>query len=268
MGRRIFWILLLILFVVIILSTFIGPQAPGGPNLICNGSFESGNFVDTPEERIEPGPKCKKLCGGSSSLDNWQIARLPETRVQTCAAASDAVCWWNNANQDGITARDGQFAVDLTGFERRPPNEYGRVQQSVPTQPGGLYEFSFYLGSSIKFPPPMPAPPKAPRMGVVVEVFRVREGEQGKWSVNATIPTAKDDKSHWDSHGEPPDSEKFRFHAVDQTTTLRFTGTAEPGMPGDLEGRYLGLDNVSLRKVCWIVDALLFDCFVQDPCRR
>ena len=59
----------------------------------------------------------------------------------------------------------------------------------------------------------------------------------------------------------------MRFRAVDRTTTIMFLGTGEAGTSGN-GGDYVGLDNVSLRKVCWIVEAVLFDCFVQDPCRR
>ena len=60
--------------------------------------------------------------------------------------------------------------------------------------------------------------------------------------------------THWDPH-------TMRFKAVDQTTRIDFSGFGEPGKDGN-GGNYVGLDSVSLRKVCFIVDGILFGCSI------
>jgi hypothetical protein len=258
MNRRTLLLLFVVftLIVIVFVATFIGPNLfiAGGPNLICNGSFEAGKFVDDPAEPIVRGPECKMLCGGSSALDNWQIFRQPVTGDQNCDSAKDAICWSQSPNTLNINAQDGQRDVDLSGFFGRPPKQFGQVQQSVEnTQPGVSYELSFAIGSSAKFPPPTPAPPSPPRIGVFVKVIGVPDADR---SFDATTPTAE--VSHWDPHS-------YRFRAADRTTTIIFMGTGEPGTSGN-GGDYVGLDNVSLREVCWIVSAILFGCSVQSHC--
>src|SRR5262249_18199578 len=66
-----------------------------GPELIRNGSFESGQFVSIPPETIEEGG-IKKLCTGSSALSDWQVFGQGATS-QDCSTL-DAVGWVDNSN--------------------------------------------------------------------------------------------------------------------------------------------------------------------------
>ena len=58
------------------------------------------------------------------------------------------------------------------------------------------------------------------------------------------------------SHWEP---RSFRLKATDSNITIRFAGIGVPGASGN-GGDYIGLDDVSLRKVCFIGNAILNGC--------
>ena len=241
MSRGRVLLLIVLTFIVgVIVGIFIGPRLfiAGGDNLILNGSFEqSGQYVSTPDEPIL-SDACKVLCGGSSALESWQVFRQPVEGSQSCTNAKDAACWGKPSGT--MHAQDGAFTVDLTGEAGRPPRQFGQVQQSVEnTQPGQTYELSFAVGSSRRFPPP-----QGTRIGIFVTVVGVQD-----LFVEA-IQT--DEPSHWDLRS-------FRFKAADRLTTIRFSGSEEPLITGN-GGDFLGLDNVVLRKVCFIVNAVLFGC--------
>jgi hypothetical protein len=215
-----------------------------GNNLVRNGSFETGNFVNDPAEPIMDGSECKALCGGSSALSDWQVFRGPVSGGQSCANEKDAICWFQSNNTLNIDAQDGQRAVDLTGFNGRPPQQFGSVQQDVGnTQPAELYELSFEIGSSSNFAPPTPNP----QIGILVKVVGVQNAQA---SFDVTIPIT--DVSHWEQHS-------MRFRAVDRTTTIIFSGIGK-APPNGNGGDYVGLDNVSLRKVCSLFDFLWSGC--------
>jgi hypothetical protein len=227
--------------------------APDGRNLVKNGSFEAGNLTETVDEPIVRGPNCKVLCDGSSAIDGWQVSGngVPHpNRTCTNGKAFDAVCWIINPPQClpqsppcpdsfGIAAQDGNNLVDLTGAGRRPPAMYGIVSQDVPTDVGKTYELSFQIGSSNA------STFAAEGLGVFVEIPEVFSG-----FFPAPPPQTA---SQWAAQG-PPGS--FRFRAGSQTTTLRFSGAVSQGNGSD----YIGLDNVSLQKVCVIWTARLFGC--------
>ncbi len=239
-------LLISLVFVVIALGP--GLFIAGGPNLVRNGSFETGRFVPDPVEIIVSGQNFKVLCGGSSALDDWHVFRQPVTGGQNCGSSKDAIAWCQSPSTLAIDAQEGRFFVDLTGFNTRPPQQFGQVQQDVEnTEPGALYELSFAIGSSSRFPPPTPKPPNPPQIGIFVKVVGVSNGAM---SFDATAPTP--DVSHWDLH-------TMRFRAVDRTTQIMFLGVGNPGTAG-VGGDYVGLDNVSLRRVCFIVDAILYGC--------
>jgi hypothetical protein len=123
----------------------------------------------------------------------------------------------------------------------RPPSRYGKVSQAVSTDIGKTYELSFFIGSASRFP--------GEGLGVRVEIPGVEIPGQGFFSA----PPPQSGASNWSDPKDPP---RFRFKAVGETTTLNFTGAVSIGN-GSL---YIGLDNVSLQKVCFIVRALLFGC--------
>jgi hypothetical protein len=254
MNRCILLLLAVAILILIAFAAFVGFFIPGGDNLVCNGSFETGKFVNDQAEPIDDASECKVLCGGSSALDDWQVFRGLITDGQSCDSAKDAVCWFRSPNTLKIDAAidadgDGHFAVDLTGFNGRPPEQFGSVQQDVQnTQPGEQYELSFAIGSSSRFPPPTPNP----RIGISVEVVGVKNGKN-----SFDVPIT--DVSHWEQHS-------MTFKAVDPTTRIIFSGFGNPAPNGGNGGDFVGLDNVSIRKVCWIVNAILYGCGSQKRC--
>ena len=100
-------------------------------------------FVDDPNERFDPDCNCKELCGGSSTLDDWQIFKGGSG--QNCNTDKDAVAWVESPNLSGIGATEGIRMIDLIGFLGRVPSGFGAVQQKVEQlQPMARYEL-FYL---------------------------------------------------------------------------------------------------------------------------
>jgi hypothetical protein len=249
------WVIAALLAIVLVVTfrEFLGSMlfVPDGRNLVRNGSFEAGNPTATDDEPFATGPNCKVLCDGSSAIDGWQVSgNGPPHPPRTCTngKAFDAVCWIINPPQClpqsppcpdvfGIVAQDGNNFVDLTGFGGRPPAAYGTVSQDVPTEVGKTYELSFQIGSSSRF--------AAEGLGIFVDIPGVFSG-----FFPAPPPQTV---SQWAAQG-PPGS--FRFRAGSQTTTLRFSGAVSQGNGSD----YIGIDNVSLQKVCFIGLARLFGC--------
>jgi hypothetical protein len=114
-------ILLALVGVAFSFSIFVRPLH--GPELMRNGSFESGQFVSTPSEPITQGVKL--LCAGSSALSDWQVFKQGAAS-QDCNTRN-AVSWVGTPNNFAITAADGQRLLDLTGFASKPPTQYGKV---------------------------------------------------------------------------------------------------------------------------------------------
>lgn len=217
----------------------------GGDNLVRNGGFESGQFVDDPNEAIVRGTNCKMLCGGSTALDNWQVFRLPVRGNQSCDNAKDAICWVKTPNTLNINAQSGDFDVDLTGFNGRSPQQFGRVRQSIEnTQPGHRYELSFYVGSSKMF-----LPPKNAKVGILVDVA----SSSGASIVSRSFDAIQNGKqSNWVQYS-------IDFKAADQLTTITFTGSEEP-VNSEVGSDHIGLDNVVLKKMCFFLIAELYGC--------
>jgi hypothetical protein len=101
---------------------------------------------------------------------------------------------------------------------------------------------SFQIGSSSTF--------AAEGLGVKVDISGVQLD-------NPFFPApAPQAVSQW-APARPPEN-PVRFRATMPTTTLRFTGAVFP--PQFKGSEYIGIDNVSLHKVCFIVIAILYGC--------
>jgi hypothetical protein len=255
-----FWVIVLLVLVstgtALFLFEFVGPGlfGPDGRNLMKNGSFESGH--PTNDENKIPGPNIAPLCDGSTSIDAWVASGIGRTGGGTCSGGRkrDVIGWVANphecspnvppCNSFHIGAQDGDDFIDVTGNEHRPPSEYGKLSQDVSTDIGKTYELSFFIGSSSSFP--------GERFGVRVEIPGVEIPGDAKGFFSA--PPPQSGVSNWSNPNDPP---HFRFRAVSETTTLNFTGAISVGGTGS---DYIGLDNVSLQKVCFIVIAVLFNC--------
>jgi len=237
MNRR-FWFYLIPLTVVVILGllTILDFRSYGvtlyGPNLLRNPSFEQGNFANEPGQQLLQG--CKILCGGSNEMDSWQIFRQPANTAQGCTADPDAIARCSKNNPFSLTTDDGEFFVDLTGYNNRPPAQFGAIQQTVAnTTAGKEYELSFRIGSSSKYKPTAP-PGSTPFYSVTASVLGVK---QQSFRVGAATEV-----SHWDPQA-------MSFIAPTGGTTIAFYGS---GSGGD----FLGIDGASLRRICSILEVL------------
>jgi hypothetical protein len=258
---------LLLVVVVILLITF-GTQpfpliervlfGPDGHNLLQNGGFESGNaFNPGPDETFTPGPNTRILCDHSTSIEHW-VPSGPgpggNNRICSNGLPFNALTYVANPdhcepnvppcpNSRGVSAQEGNRFVNLTG-DFRPPAAYGTVSQDVPTEVGKRYEVSFFIGSSSNN---LLVGDKSG--AVFVEIA-------GVTIPNNPFPAPPPQMaSNWP---DPHDAPRFRFTAVNETTTLKFSGTT--AFLGAKGTAYIGLDNVSLQKVCVIWIAILFGC--------
>jgi hypothetical protein len=262
-GERIMrflpWLIAAILAIVLVVI-FRGrvPQffVPDGHNLVKNGSFEGGNPVFTDDEPFIGGPNDKALCDGSTTMPSWVASGVGAPNPnRTCSGGRtpDAIAWIANSHECppqvppcpdtlGIAAEDGDRLVDLTGLGGRVPDRYGSVSQTVDTEVGQTYEVSFFIGSASD-----QSVAGDQHGAVFVEIAGVS-------IPNNPFPAPPPQKpSNWSDTNDPP---RFRFIAVSRSTTLKFSGAVSQGKGTD----YIGLDNVSLQKVCFIVFALTVGC--------
>jgi|HubBroStandDraft_1064217.scaffolds.fasta_scaffold235244_2 uncharacterized protein (TIGR03382 family) len=169
-------------------------------SLVTNGSFENtnGTFVGDVNN-------VDNLASGSSAIPGWTTTNGTFT------------AWIENGNPYGISAENGSFFLDLTGYTDSVT--YGGVMQSFATTPGASYVVTFQLGyggDSTAFEGP-------------VSVTASAAGFTGTFTSASGAPNP----AVWDL-------ETFGFTATSSTTTLNITGKSTAG------GDYIGLDNVDV----------------------
>ena len=111
-----------VLFLTAALGVATSPQA----NLLTNGSFESGAFVNQ-------GNDTMSLAAGSTVITGWTVV-------------TDTTAWIGAANPFGLSASNGSFFLDLTNYQANAP--FAGMSQTIATTPGATYSLSFDLGSS------------------------------------------------------------------------------------------------------------------------
>jgi hypothetical protein len=169
-------------------------------SLLTNGSFENtgGTFVGD-------GNHTDSLSSGSTAIPGWTTTN------------STFTAWIQNGNPWNISASDGSFFLDLTGYS--DSGTYGGVMQSFATTIGTHYVLTFdlgYGGNSGAFGGPV---------SVNVSV--------GGGPTTFTSGSGTPNPAVW-SH------ETFNFTATSTTTTLSITGLSTTG------GEYIGLDNTDV----------------------
>lgn len=95
-------------------------------NLLANGSFESGAFVNQ-------GHDTMSLAAGSTAISGWTVV-------------TDTTAWIGPTNDWGLSASDGSYFLDLTDYQTGSP--FAGMSQVIATTPGAVYSLSFDLGSS------------------------------------------------------------------------------------------------------------------------
>lgn len=169
-------------------------------NQITNGSFEN-----TDKTFVGDGNLVDELASGSSIIPGW-------TTINGVPTA-----WIENGNPWNISAADGNYFLDLTGYSN--VGTYGGVSQSFATTPGTSYVVTFdlgYGGNSTAF-------------GGPVSVLASAGGTSGTFTSGSGTPNP----AVWDL-------ETFGFTASSSMTTLSFIGETTRG------GEYIGLDNVDV----------------------
>ena len=95
-------------------------------NLLSNGSFETGGFVNQGNDTMSPP-------AGSTVITGWTVI-------------TDTTAWIGPTNPFGLTASDGSFFLDLSNYQAGAP--FAGVRQTIATTPGSTYQLSFDLGGS------------------------------------------------------------------------------------------------------------------------
>ncbi|HUL64852.1 MAG TPA: DUF642 domain-containing protein [Burkholderiaceae bacterium] len=107
------------------LGVAVGAQA----NLLTNGSFETGAFVNQGNDTMSLAP-------GSTVITGWTVV-------------SDITAWIGPTNPFNLTASDGSFFLDLTNYQPGAP--FAGISQTIVTTPGATYSLTFDLGSSTQW---------------------------------------------------------------------------------------------------------------------
>jgi streptogramin lyase len=166
-------------------------------NLLVNGSFELGSFVNG-----EGANNLMVLYPGATNILGWTV---------TGTAGYD-LGWLGPNDNLGLSAADGNYFLDLTGYHDSVP--YDGVSQTVATTIGQRYNISYeigYSGSYDSYPP-----------AVSVAVT-------GQPTMTNTFVVAG--ANEWETFG-------FSFTATAASTVLTFTGATPQNV------HYIGLDHV------------------------
>jgi hypothetical protein len=171
-------------------------------NLITTGSFEQGSFVDN------TGQDTMNLLPGSTAITGWTVTDAP-------------LAWIGPSNPFHLTASDGSYFLDLSGYHDNKP--YGGVAAStaISTAIGQQYNIAFDIGSD-------------PSYNTVAPSVQV--------TVSGTPPTGTFTAS---TYSIPNNWETFNFLF---TATLANTVITFNGVGADNQ-KYVGLDNVIVTAV-------------------
>jgi hypothetical protein len=175
--------------------------AGANANLVYNGSFENvaGTFVDN------TGQDTMDLLPGSGAIPGW-VTTVSE------------LAWIGPSNPFQLTASDGQYFLDLSGYHDNVPYA-GVASVNIATTPGQTYHLSFDIGSSLIYD----------QRGLPAVQVSANANNLGTFTVSS-IPGI----NNWETFG-------VSFTANSESTALSFTG-ASPVY--GLE--YIGLDNVNV----------------------
>ena len=196
-----------LLFIVIVCA-FVA--VPAGAELIQNGSFEFGTFVE------HYPPNGMYLNPGDTGLTDWTVL-------------TDNILWIKNGNGWGLATAplNGAAFLDLTGNNDGTP--HGGVSQMIATTPGGLYTLSFDLG--VLYPHYYPHPDPHIFDGPIAVT-----ASAGSTSKDFTYNPGGLTGNQWGSFG-------FDFVATSGSTDVTIRGKA---LSPDYNEAYIGLDNVSV----------------------
>jgi hypothetical protein len=170
--------------------------APASANLLTNGSFEdTTHFVDN------TGQDTMTLPVGSNAMTGWTVA------------GSESLAWIGPTNPFSLSASNGSYFLDLTGYQEGGP--FSGVTQTIATSAGSTYLLSFGLGSSSIYGLPVRITASA---AAAVQPFTSSDTGSNNW-----------------------ETETLSFTATGSSTTVSLLGATGES--------YIGLDNVSVTLV-------------------
>jgi hypothetical protein len=109
----------------VLFSGLLAASPAHAQNLIVNGSFEDGAFVNQQSGFMVLSP-------GSTTMTGWTVFNAD-------------LAWGDTPNGTGLVTPFGIKFLDFTAFDNAVP--HGGVQQNIPTAPGTSYLASFFLGT-------------------------------------------------------------------------------------------------------------------------
>jgi len=171
-------------------------------NLLQNGSFEFGNFVPT-----------------VPTSDDTMVLPVNATDITGWTVETASLAWIGPSNPFSLSATDGGYFLDLTGYHDDAPFA-GMVQtQTIPTTIGDQYQLSFDLGTD-------PIYDSGP-VSIIVSATG---------SLPTTFTSTPLISNQWETFS-------FVFFATSMTTSISLNGQASSNE------KYIGLDNVSVEPV-------------------
>jgi len=187
----------LILKKLAIASFLLGMTEVATANLITNSSFELGGFVADANNAMS-------LLPGSTAITGWSVVNAEIT-------------WLNVPNTWGVPASEGNFSLNLQGYDGLPPS--GGVSQTIATSFGQKYRLFFDLGAG-----------GLPNWGSSSSTVFVNAG-----NASFSFTAGWSSSYYWQPFN-------LDFIADSPSTTIRFLG-------GSSAHHFVGLDNVSVNAI-------------------
>jgi len=181
-----------------LVAAVLGVGLPCYGNLLSNGSFELGSFVPDANDSMA-------LAAGATDITGWTVENA-------------ALAWIGPSNPFGLTASDGGYFLDLSGYHDNSPYAGMLHSLSIATTIGTTYRLKFDIGTD-------PTYDSAP-----VSIFATAGSDSATFTSTPLLP------NQW---------EEFMFDFVASSTS---TSISLDGQAGTNE-KYFGLDNVSLTVV-------------------
>ena len=180
---------------VLLAMAVLGVGLPCYANLLSNGSFEVGNFVPDAQDSMA-------LAVGATDMTGWTVQNA-------------ALAWIGPTNPFGLSASDGSYFLDLSGYHDNSPYAGVLQSQTIATVVGTQYRLSFDIGTD-------------PQYDTAPVSIQAVAG-----SASATFTSTPANPNQWESFN-------LDFTATSVNTAIQLNGLAST------DEKYLGLDNVSL----------------------
>jgi WD40 repeat protein/serine/threonine protein kinase len=190
-------------------SIFNSVHQPEDPqNLVINGSFEFGRFVDN------SGYKTMVLQPGSGDIAGWIVTGTPGLDLDWLMP------------QQGLEAQQGNRFLDLTGYHDHPP--YDGVSQVIPTVVGREYKVSFAIGSDARWARNFLPAVAVEVTGDASRIFAVSAAGTNRWQTFEFSFTAASTNTTLTFTGA--NRETLSYIGLDNVRMTAVTN-AEPGVP-------------------------------------